>query len=396
MMVTHIFFWISLFTLFFCYIGYGGLIYFSNILKKSVIGKTLPRSGPDPLKRPAVTLIIAAYNEGLDLKQKLENTLAIDYPTDKLKVIFVTDGSTDGSEKIIDEHIGVTLLHEEQRHGKLAAIARAMKLVETPIVVFSDANAMLNKECVKRIVAHYNDPSIGGVAGEKKIISRQEPSAIGEAEGLYWQYESFMKKQDAAFYTGAGAAGELFSIRTHLFEAQRPDLILDDFIISMQVCLKGYRIGYEPGAFATELPSASLREEMKRKIRISAGAYQSISYLKGALNFIRHPLLCFQYVSRRLLRWVFCPWMLIAILVTNCLIITDSSAHLFYYWFLFAQLFFYTLALAGWWVMRAGGRIGVMAIPFYFLFMNYCLVKGLIRFLKREQPVQWERSMRAT
>lgn len=403
MMVPLIFFWISLFTLFFCYIGYGLFIYFLNILGKHFIGgfRQSERNNPRPaeghpelVKEPAVTLVIAAYNEGLDLKQKLENTLAIDYPTDKLKVIFVTDGSTDGSEKIIDEHIGVILLHEKQRQGKLAAITRAMRQVETPIVVFSDANAMLNKECIKKIVAHYDDPAIGGVAGEKKIISRQEPSAIGEAEGLYWQYESFMKKQDARFYTVAGAAGELFSIRTHLFEIPRHDLILDDFILSMQVCLKGYKIGYEPGAFATELPSASLKEEMKRKIRISAGAYQSIGYLKGALNFIKHPLLSFQYISRRLLRWIFCPWMLVIVMATNCIIITDINAHPFYYWFLFAQLFFYTLALAGWWLMRSGGSIGVMAIPFYFLFMNYCLVRGLIRFIKREQSVQWERSMR--
>lgn len=394
MLTALIFFWTSLFFLFFCYIGYGGLLYLLNVLKKLFINSTVNPEPAEEEEWPPVTIIIAAYNEGLDLRQKLENTLAIDYPTDKLKIIFVTDGSTDGSEKIIDEHAGVTLLHEKERQGKLAAISRAMQQVQTPVVLFSDANAMLNRECIRKIVVHYKDAGIGGVAGEKKIISRQEPSVIGDAEGLYWKYESFMKKQDAGFYTVAGAAGELFSIRSNLFEVPGKDLILDDFIISMQVCLKGYKISYEPAAFATEYPSASLKEEMKRKIRISAGAYQSISYLKGALNFFKYPLLCFQYVSRRLLRWIFCPWMLIVLFIANCVIISGMNAPVFYSVFLFAQLFFYTMAVVGWWLLRKGDTIGVMAVPFYFLFMNYCLIRGFIRFMKGQQPVQWERSVR--
>lgn len=155
-----ILFWVSLSVIVFCYIGYGLLLFIVNSIKdlfKSNSAGTLKtgnqnnRLDHDP-EWPSVTLIIAAYNEGPDLKQKLQNTLDIDYPADQLKVIFVTDGSTDGSHKIIDEHIGVTLLHEEKRKGKLAAIIRAMKQVNTPFVVFSDANAMLNRECSRRIV----------------------------------------------------------------------------------------------------------------------------------------------------------------------------------------------------------------------------------------------------
>jgi poly-beta-1,6-N-acetyl-D-glucosamine synthase len=391
MMTTLILFWTCLGLLFFCYIGYGGILYVFNTLKKLLIKA---KTGTTMQELPAVTMIIAAYNEGLDLKQKLENTLAIDYPTDKLKIIFVTDGSTDGSEKIIEEHIGVILLHAKERQGKLAAMARAMQQVETPIVIFSDANTMLNSECMRKMVQHYNDPRIGGVAGEKKIVNNQQPSAIGEAEGMYWKYESFMKKQDAGFYTVAGAAGELFSIRTDLFEMPKQDLILDDFILSMQVCLKGYRIAYEPGAFATEFPSASLQEEMKRKIRIAAGAYQSIGHLRRALNIFKYPRLSFQYISRRVLRWVFCPWMLIILFITNWMIARDITAPGFYSLFLVGQIFFYGLALAGRHLFRAGLTMGIIGIPYYFLFMNYCLVRGLFRFIRGEQPVLWERSVR--
>jgi biofilm PGA synthesis N-glycosyltransferase PgaC len=391
MTVTYFIFYLSLAILLFCYIIYGLLLFVLNVLKKPFIRKKGPVELPG---YPAVTLIVAAYNEGPDLRQKLENTLAIDYPPDKLKVIFVTDGSTDGSEKVIHEHARVTLLHQPERQGKAAAVTRAMEYVQTPIVIFSDANAMLNKECVRRIVAHYADERTGGVAGEKKIANVKDGPAIGEAEGLYWHYESFMKKQEDGFNTVVGAAGELFSIRTRLFDPPAKDILLDDFVISLRICLKGYKIRYEPGAFATELPSASLQEETKRKIRIAAGAYQSIGYLKECLNFFKHPLLSFQYISRRLLRWVFCPWMLITLLLSTIIIVAEGSAPVFYTWVLFVQLFFYLAALLGGWLIRFNGRIGIIAVPFYFLFMNYCVMRGFIRFLKKDQTVLWERSVR--
>jgi cellulose synthase/poly-beta-1,6-N-acetylglucosamine synthase-like glycosyltransferase len=309
-------------------------------------------------------------------------------------VIFVTDGSTDGSEKLIDDHPDVLLAHQWKREGKLAAITRVMREVETPIVFFSDANAILNKGCIKKMMMHYADPETGGVAGEKKIIRSRQGSVIGEAEGLYWKYESFMKKQDADFNTVVGAAGELFSIRTSLFIPPAKNLLLDDFIISMQVCLQGYKIKYEPGAYATEFPSASLEEEAKRKIRISAGAYQSIGYLKDSLNVFKYPILFFQYVSRRLLRWMFCPLMLIVLFISNLFITGYTNSSIFYSWFLCAQLFFLLAASLGWVLTRSGKHIGIVVVPFYFIFMNYCLVRGLVKFLKKDQTVLWERSIR--
>src|SRR6185436_14213322 len=218
-------------------------------------------------------------------------------------------------------------------------------------------------------------------AGEKKIINDQHSSAVGEAEGIYWNYESFMKKQDAAFNTVVGAAGELFSIRTKLFPILNDNIILDDFIISMKICLQGYKIRYEPGAFATEFPSASLTEEKKRKIRISAGAYQSIGYLKSALNFFKYPMLSLQYVSRRLLRWIFCPVMLVVLLAAT-IVLAIRGSDVFYSIFLYMQLFFYMAAFIGGLIIQSGRRPGILTIPFYFVFMNYCLVKGFIKFMQ--------------
>lgn len=390
-MILYLFFWIAFSLLFFCYIGYGLLVFIINLLKKPFIRHT---NYPGPEENPTVSMIIAAYNEGIILKEKIINTLAIDYPRNKLKIIFVTDGTTDGSEKLVAVYPEIILMHQPERQGKLAAITRAMTQVKTPYVVFSDANTMLNSECIRKIMFHYADPSTGGVAGEKKIINTASGSAIGDAEGLYWQYESFMKKQDAGLNTVVGAAGELFSIRTHLFDPPSQSLVLDDFVISMKVCLKGYKIKYEPHAYAAELPSASLEEEKKRKIRISAGAFQAIYYLRQCLNVFKYPLLFFQYFSRRLLRWLVCPWAMILLLVINILIVNQPMSPVFYAWFLGMQLLFYMAAVAGWLLIRYGRHIGLLSVPFYFLFMNYCLVKGLVRFLKKQQPVEWERSQR--
>jgi cellulose synthase/poly-beta-1,6-N-acetylglucosamine synthase-like glycosyltransferase len=386
-----IFFWISLAILFYCYIGYGVLLVLITGMKKMVTPKKRKIVSEEILP---VTLIVTAYNEEKILEQKILNTLTIDYPADKLQLIFITDGSTDGSEKIVQQFPSITLLHQPERKGKYAAIKRAMKQVQTPLVVFSDANTMLNTACIKSMMAHYSNEKVGGVAGEKKIVSNKTVSAVGEAEGLYWQYESFMKKLDAGLNTVTGAAGELFSIRTALFKELDDELILDDFIISMQICLDGYKIEYEPGAFATELPSASLAEEEKRKVRISAGAYQSVGYLKKCLNIFKYPLLSFQYISRRLLRWIFCPVMLLVLLLSNILIVTNQYGTGFYNWMLYVQIVFYGLAVAGWLFVRSGKKAGLLTIPFYFVFMNYCLVKGFIKFVKGRQSVLWEKSMR--
>ncbi len=389
--ILTIFFWISLAILFYCYIGYGLLVFVLTSLKGLVT--PVKKKETSTVVLP-VTLIVTAFNEEKILDQKIQNTLAINYPAEKLHLIFITDGSEDDSAKLVQQFPSIVSLHQPERKGKYAAIKRAMLQVQTPVVVFSDANTLLNTDCIKKMAAHYANEKTGGVAGEKKIIRNNNVSAVGEAEGMYWQYESFMKKLDASLNTVTGAAGELFSIRTALFKELDDELILDDFVISMQICLQGYKIEYEPEAFATELPSASLAEEEKRKVRISAGAYQSIGYLKECLNIFKHPLLSFQYISRRLLRWIFCPVMLLILLLSNILIVINQYSPGFFSWMLYAQITFYVLAFAGWLFVRSGKKAGLFTIPFYFVFMNYCLVKGFIKFVKGRQSVLWEKSLR--
>jgi len=387
MSIAAFLFWLSFAILVYCYVGYGIVLYIFNSIKKLFIFSR--KSGLEELM--PVTLIIAAYNEAEMLEEKIKNSLTIDYPSDKLNIIFVTDGSSDESVRLIQQYPFITLLHHPERKGKLAAMTRAMRLVQTPVVVFTDANSMLNEKSIRKMMLHYQDLNVGGVAGEKKIFN--DHNAIGEAESLYWKYESFMKKQDAEFYTVVGAAGELFSIKTELFNELDDSIILDDLVISMNICSQGYRIAYEPEAFAIEAPSTSLLEEEKRKVRISSGAFQSVTYLKNALNFFKYPLLAFQYFSRRILRWMICPVLLPFLLLINTFIVLNSSIE-FYQWTLYGQLLFYVMALLGRFFIRSGWRTGILNVPFYFVFMNYCLIKGFIVFLNGQHTVLWKKSLR--
>lgn len=392
MLLYKALFFFSLFILFYSYIGYGVLVWlvlrFKSIVhsKKNILANAV--------EYPGVTIIIAAYNEEDFIKEKIENTLLIDYPIDKLSILVVTDGSTDNTPAIAKQYNSVQVLHSPKRDGKTAAIHRAMDFVNRPIVVFSDANTFLNPEAVKKIVAHYQDKKTGGVAGEKKIKITEDEQSPGIGEGLYWKYESFLKKMDASLYTVVGAAGELFSIRTELYEFPGDDVLLDDFIISLRICKKGYRIAYEPGAFAVESPSSSISEEKKRKIRISAGGFQSIARLKELFNIFKYPLLSFQYISHRVLRWALCPFLLPMVFILNGYLVLTNENEQIYLYLLIGQFLFYGCAFAGWLLSINNKKVKLLYVPYYFVFLNICLYLGFFRYIKGRQTVLWDKAKR--
>jgi len=389
MTLLYILFYASFFILFYNYIGYGILLYILTKIRRLV---KRPRETQAAFE-PAITLLVAAYNEEEHIREKIANTLALEYPEDKCHFIFVTDGSSDRTMDIIREEPRIQLLHIPDRKGKTAAINRAMPFVQTPIVIFCDANTMLNKEAIRNIVKHYADEKTGGVAGEKKVISREKGDAAS-TEGIYWKYESFLKKLDAELYSVVGAAGELFSIRTALFQPVEEDVVLDDFIISLRINLKGYRIAYAPDAYAMEEPSFSIEEEHKRKVRISAGGFQSIVMLKALLNFFKYPVLSFQYISHRVLRWTLCPLSMPILFISNLLLVVITGST-FYSIILAAQLVFYTVAFIGYQQAKQHVKSRFFYIPFYFVFMNAAVYQGFSRYLQKKQSAAWDKSKRS-
>jgi len=390
MVFLKICFWLSLFIVFYTYLGYGMILFFLVKMKALFRVKNAQRTN-EPL--PGVTVLVAAYNEADFIEEKIKNCLQFDYPADKIHFLFVTDGSDDGTPDKVKQFPQVQLLHQPERRGKIAATNRAMPFVKTPIVVFTDANTVVNKETIRLMVRHYDDPKTGVVAGEKRIFVKEKDTASGAGEGIYWKYESKLKKWDSELYSVVGAAGELFSIRTALFEPVPSDTIVEDFFMTMSIAKKGYRIIYEPEACAMEGPSASVGEELKRKIRIAAGGMQAVARLATLLNPLKYGVLSFQYISHRVMRWTIAPLSLPILFLTNAMLILNGS--LFFKIFFALQVLFYLLALVGFLLEQRKIKLKVFFVPYYFFIMNYAVYAGFIRALKGSQSVLWERAKRS-
>lgn len=385
-----IFFWTCLFIVTYTFVGYGLLLFILIKIKRSFFR---PKSFISGAPLPTVTLLVAAWNEEVTIIDKIKNTLQLDYPKERLQIIFVTDGSTDRTPELIHPYQEIVLMHNSDRGGKMAAIKRAMPQVKGEVIVFSDANTFLNREALLELVKHYQDTKVGAVAGEKRILVNQHADASSAGEGFYWKYESRLKKWDYELYSNVGAAGELFSIRASLYEPVESDTIIDDHMIAMRIAEKGYLIAYEPAAYASETASENTAEELKRKIRIAAGGIQSILRLKIAANPFRYPILTFQYLSHRVLRWTITPFLLVLALLANIWIVFQHG-HQFYTLLLTAQCIFYTLALLGLLMERKNIRIKTLFIPYYFCMMNYAVAAGILRYINQNQSAAWERSKR--
>ncbi|GAA4443748.1 glycosyltransferase family 2 protein [Ravibacter arvi] len=384
-------FWLSLGLVFYTFLGYGIVLYILVRLKR-VLGFSgrKPRRADDLL--PSLSLVVAAYNEESIIETKIRNTLALDYPADRLRIIFVTDGSSDLTPQIVSSYPEVELMHAPERKGKIHAIHRVMEMVDSEIVVFTDANAILNQPALVLIAGHYADPLVGAVSGEKRVSLERSADATA-GEGFYWKYESLLKKWDSELYSVVGAAGELFSVRRALYNPVPGDTILDDFMISMLIAGQGYRIVYEPDAYAVEDTSDSIKEELKRKVRIAAGGIQSVLRLLPLLNPLKFPVLFFQYVSHRVLRWTVTPFALVLALATNILICLGSPEPV-YRLLLAGQVLFYAMALLGWWLERRAVKIKAFFVPYYFCMMNYSVLAGIFRFLSGNQSAVWEKAKR--
>jgi len=383
-----ILFWLSLFIVSYAFIGYGFLIYFLVAVKRRSESEVQPRFNNF---EPPVSLVIPCYNEANILREKILNCKQLDYPAELLKVYFITDGSTDDFRIALQDFPDIVLLHEDRRGGKTAAENRAMTIVDTPIVIFSDANTMLNRQAVRNIVRHFEDPRVGCVSGEKRVNVEEKDNASSAGEGFYWRYESLLKRLDSEFHTAVGAAGELVAFRANLYETLPEDTILDDFMQSMLIASKGYKIVYEPDAYAMESGSASVKEEMKRKIRISAGGWQSIKRLWAKVTPAKDFPLYFQYVSHRVLRWTVTPFLLILIFLLNILL---WNTHCLYQLLMVGQVVFYLAALLGYFLENRSIRLKLLFVPFYFCMMNYAVILGLIRFLSNSQQGVWEKALR--
>ena len=383
-------FWLSLFLVFYTFFGYGILLYLLVRIKRIFSPNKRAQYAFEEL--PSCTLIVAAYNEAAYIEEKINNTLLLNFPAGKLELIFVTDGSSDATPELVAQYPQIQLLHSDERKGKISAVHRAMGQVKTELVVFTDANTFLNPDALVLMCRHYADKKVGAIAGEKRVKIEAEADATA-GEGFYWKYESKLKEWDSELYSVVGAAGELFSVRRSLYQPVPPSSVLDDFMISMRIAEQGYVIIYEPEAYAEESSSANIKEELKRKVRIAAGGIQSVIWLSALLNPFKYPVLSFQYISHRVLRWTITPFLMLLALLLNVLLVIDTAGWM-YQLMLLGQVLFYGGAYLGKVMEARKFRVKLLFIPYYFCMMNYAVLAGLQRYFFGEQSVMWEKAAR--
>ena len=394
MLTLKILFWATLLIVFYTYIGYGILLYIIIRLKRLLKGSPLQQAMPADEDLPTMTLMICAYNEEDVVKEKMENTLALDYPKDKFRIMWVTDGSNDHTNELLKAYPEVDIVFSPERKGKTAALKHGLRELKTRYVAFTDANTMINSGALREIARLFSDPTVGCVSGEKRVAARKAGEMAAEGEGLYWKYESTLKRWDSELYSAMGAAGELYAIDPKLCREVPDEALLDDFMLSMYVVLAGKRIAYTPEAFAREYGSANIYEESKRKRRIAAGGLQSIWWLRSMLNPLHQPLVTFQYVSHRVLRWSITPFAMVLLLLANIALVT-MGAGTFYTVMLILQTIFYLMALAGWLQNRFGYKNKLLYTAYYFVFMNFNVFRGMAYLRTHGKSGAWEKAKRS-
>jgi biofilm PGA synthesis N-glycosyltransferase PgaC len=337
---------------------------------------------------PSVTVVIAAYNEINSIREKLENTWALNYPSALLQVVVVTDGSTDGTAELVAADKSVLQLHHPDRKGKAAAINSAIDKIESAIVVCTDANTMLNRDALVELVKYFQDPFIGAVAGEKRVVTKGDHGSV-ITEGFYWQYESKLRQWDSTAFSVTGAVGELYAIRREYLQPVPLDTICEDLLITTRVIEKGKRVVYEPGAYGTEQVSETIEDEWKRKVRIAAGSIQFFQRMNLLQFCSRHTYAAFQLVSRKLFRWLVVPYVLPVLLVAGCFQALETDS----FWIgllCITQFVFYGWAIAGW-IFRKLSMPALFFFPFYFLMANVAIIAGTIQYWKGKSFVLWDR-----
>ena len=388
-------FWVSLGGILYTYFGYPVLIFIlAQIIHKPEAYQTY---------QPSVTLLIAAYNEEAVIEDKIKNSLTIDYPKELFQILIVTDGSADKTPEIVKRYInyGIEILHHPERRGKMAAINRAWPNARGEIVVFSDANNYYQSDTIYKLIQPFGNPGVGAATGAKVI--GQDDGNLGASEGLYWKYESFIKKQESRAGSCTSAAGEVLAIRKNLYSSPPDNVINDDFYIAMQIVRDGFRLVYVPEAKSVERVSPSAQDEITRRTRINAGRFQAIAMARQILPF-NHPLLVWQILSHKFLRPIV-PFFMIGAALFNLLAVMFPPqvkglwilSKPYNIIFLGLQILFYVLAWIG---TKAGNRgeqnklVRLFYIPTFLTNSNLAALMGFFKFLRGGQSHMWERIQR--
>ena len=373
-------FWLSVTTIIWVYAGYPLVLWFvARYLRTKSVGR-------DDIK-PWVTLIISAYNEEQVIRQKLKNSLALEYPHQLMDFVVVSDCSDDATDCIVAEFepMGVRLMRMARRSGKTAGLNHAVTRAYGEIVIFSDANAMYHPKAVKHLVRNFADRTVGCVTGESRY-NVEEGSGSSESENLYWRYELALKKLESQIGSLVGGDGAIYAIRKDLFQPMKPS-DLSDFVNPLQITAQGYRNVYEPYAVSYEKAGDTFEKEFRRKVRIVNRAWRGLWQVRTVLNVFRYGFFSVQVISHKLLRWLVGLFMILALLA-NAFLLVDS---LFYLATGLLQVLFYALAAIGWSLSKRASMPRLFYVPYYFCLINFAALRGVVDyFISENDYTTWQ------
>jgi cellulose synthase/poly-beta-1,6-N-acetylglucosamine synthase-like glycosyltransferase len=376
--LLHILFWVSAAIVIYVYFGYPLLLGF--------LAKYFPRATDSSIKfEPSVSLLISAFNENPVIGTKIENSLAIDYPSEKLETLVISDCSNDGTDQVVQQFAdrGVRLVRQEQRLGKSAGLNLAVPQARGEIIVFSDANAIYQPDSIRRLTQHFSSSHVGFVVGNARYADKSSPTPSAEAEGLYWKLETWMKKKESAFESVVGGDGAIYAIRRELYT---PLLSTDinDFLNPLQIIDRGYQGIFEPAAISYEDTAESFQKEFQRKVRIVSRSFNAVFRVPGVLNPFRNPRHWLLLVSHKLLRWL-APFFLLLLLISSLLLWRLP----FYRFSALSQIVFYAGAFGGWIVPGARKAWKPLSLAYYFCLVNLASMIGCVKCLRGDLSGTW-------
>jgi cellulose synthase/poly-beta-1,6-N-acetylglucosamine synthase-like glycosyltransferase len=382
-------FWASLFLIGHAYFFYPIILFiayaFSQVLRdwRYLNGRRNRRTSTLTLEQlPSVTLIVPAYNEQASLPKKILNSHQIDYPAEKLQIVFVSDGSIDRTNEILssleDPKIEVVLL--PKREGKSKALNVAVAKAHHDILVFSDASTLFAPDAVKNLTRHFFNPKVGIVCG---ALEFERTSESRQTEGIYWGYECMLRLMEARLGATLTASGALLALRRTAFRPLAPETMIEDFVIPMNARNLGFSVVYDPEARATEIAASSVAGEFTRRVRLAVGSFRA---LKGFLTTSLDGFTSIAFVSHKLLRWVL-PFLLIALLVSNAFLLDKSLYRAFF----LGQLSFLLWACVGFVFRHRMRRARYALVGYFLLAMNLAFLVGFFRFLTGREEGVWQR-----
>ena len=371
-------FWLAAAALAYAYVGYPLLVW--------LVSRLRPRAVRRAEFEPAVSVVITAYNEERDLASKLENTLALDYPQEKLEVIVASDCSSDRTDEIARSFAarGVRLHRQAERLGKTAAQNAAVELARGEVILFSDATTLYQPDVLRAMLPNFADPSVGCVAG-KLIYVDPAATSVGQGAKSYWGYETFLKTHESRACSLIGASGCLYAVRRSAYVPLYHEAC-SDFIIATKMVEQGLRAVYEPRAVCTEETNRQADKELRMRVRVIAQTYTDLWRHRSLLNPLRGGFYAVELLSHKVMRYLV-PLFLFVVFVSSVALAPRS---LFFAALFAGQAVFYVAALAGWLLERAGVRVRLLSLPHYFVLANLAAVIAFYKFARGERYARWE------